>query len=207
MKYFWNQFQNDQTTGPGSTTVSSSVASSRNTSGIRMEAYYFLSHRIAAVNTRTLVRRDTAVHVASRTLSNKHRLPPSTNSSAHSKSLNFLSSFPQFRAVFSLSTEPRSGPPTAVLVAPVPARRGIYPCKAYVVSSPPAPRDQSCGPHSWARTILSAHLEQNTTEQGGFYRLGLWVADVLGQRPAAHSRSRRQTAIQSIVAHSKARWP
>lgn len=55
-----------------------------------MEAYYFLSHRIAAVNTITLVRRDTAVHVASHTLSNKHRLPPSTNSSAHSKSLNFL---------------------------------------------------------------------------------------------------------------------
>lgn len=79
--------------GTGSTTVCSSAGSSRNTSGIRMEAYYFLSHRITAVNTITLVRRDTASHTASHTLSNQHRLLPFSNSCAkdHSISLNFFS--------------------------------------------------------------------------------------------------------------------
>lgn len=37
--------------GAGSTTVSSAVGSSRNTLGMRMEVYNFLSHRISAVHT------------------------------------------------------------------------------------------------------------------------------------------------------------
>lgn len=153
--------------GTGSTTVSSSVGSSRNTSGIRMEAYYFLSHRITAVNTITLVLRDTAVHAASHTLSNEHRLPPFSNSCAkdHYTSLNFLSSFLQCCAVFCISTESCWGPSKSDFVAPLPARSVIYPCKA--VSSPPAPCNQNCGPHSWGwlskmRTVLSAHLKQKT---------------------------------------------
>ena len=155
--------------GTGSTTDSSSVGFSRNTSGIRMEAYYFLSHRITAANTITLVLKDTVVHAASHTLSNEHRLPPFSNSCAkdHSISLNFLSSFLQHCAVFCISTESRWGPSKSVFLAPLLTRSCIYPCKAYVVSSPLARCNQNCGSCSWVwlskmRTVLSTHLEQKT---------------------------------------------
>lgn len=155
--------------GTGSTTDSSSVGSSRNTSGIRMEAYYFLSHRITAVNTITLVLRATAVHAASHTLSNEHRLPPSSNSCAkdHSIRLSFLSSFLQHCAVFCISTESRWGSSKSVFLPPLLTRSCVYPCKAYVVSSPPARCNQNWGLHSWVwlskmRTLLSIHLEQKT---------------------------------------------
>lgn len=75
----------------GSTTVSSSAGSSRNTSGIRMGAHYSLSHRITAVNTITLVLRDAALHTVSLTRWNEHRLPPFSSCCAdHSISLNLL---------------------------------------------------------------------------------------------------------------------
>lgn len=76
----------------GSTTVSSSAGSSRNTSGIRMGAHYSPSHRITAVHTTvTLVLRDATLHTASLTRWNEHRLPPFSSCCAdHSKSLNFL---------------------------------------------------------------------------------------------------------------------
>lgn len=123
MKYLWNQFQNDQTRY-WSATVSSLVGSYRNTSRIRMEVYYFLSYRITAVNTITLVPRDTAMHAASHTLSNKHHLPPFSNSCAkdHSTSLNFLSSFLQHCAAFCISSEPHRGPSKSGFLA----HTGLY---------------------------------------------------------------------------------
>lgn len=147
MKYLWNQFRMTRQ-GTGSTTVSSSAGSSRNTSGIRMEAYYFLSHRITAVNTITLVRRDTALHTASRTPSNQHRLLPFSNSCAkdHSISLNFFFSLSFFSTVQYFAS--------ALNHAEVLQRKFFWPHYLHTVVFPPSK-------HMW-----SAHLLHSVTRTG-----------------------------------------